>query len=183
MRSGAMKWPEVLQKLKNRQHTVRHVVVSGGEPTLHPGLKGALQKLRQLGFAIKLDTNGSQPQVLRQLLAMDLLDYVAMDAKGAPGVELDTLVCNSGYSQRWLQSLDALQNWNHDQLEIRTTIHSRLNVLQLQVLATIVPTDVAWYWQACRPTEQDPGNQNSAWAHNAATIVARSVRFRGFANL
>ena len=57
-------------------------VVTGGEPTLDPHLREFLVFLRERGFAIKLDTNGSRPEVLEPLL--DLVDYVAMDIKGSP---------------------------------------------------------------------------------------------------
>jgi len=72
---------EVLADLKERRNFLDGVVVSGGEPTLHADLKGFLSALKELGFAVKLDTNGSRPQVLRELLDLQLLDYIAMDVK------------------------------------------------------------------------------------------------------
>lgn len=61
---------------------VNGVVICGGEPTLQPGLIPFMQKLRAENLAVKLDTNGSNPAVLSQLLAQGLADYVAMDIKG-----------------------------------------------------------------------------------------------------
>ena len=57
------------------------VVISGGEPTLHRGLPDFIRRIRERGFQVKLDTNGSLPEVLRPLLSERLLDYVAMDVK------------------------------------------------------------------------------------------------------
>jgi pyruvate formate lyase activating enzyme len=57
------------------------IVISGGEPTLQPGLPAFCRRLKQLGYAVKLDTNGSRPQVLATLLSQHLVDYVAVDHK------------------------------------------------------------------------------------------------------
>jgi pyruvate formate lyase activating enzyme len=61
------------------------LVISGGEPTLQPDLKAFIQQVRSLGLAVKLDTNGSRPEVLRDLLGSGLLDFVAMDVKAPFG--------------------------------------------------------------------------------------------------
>lgn len=75
---------EVLSFLARRKNVLEGVVISGGEPTLHTGLPAFCAALKSLGYAIKLDTNGGRPDVLRALLAARLLDYVAMDVKGNP---------------------------------------------------------------------------------------------------
>jgi len=72
---------DILARLANRRGKLDGVVISGGEPTLHAGLPDFLRQVRALGFATKLDTNGSHPEVVRALLAARLLDYVAMDLK------------------------------------------------------------------------------------------------------
>ncbi|HEY0307821.1 MAG TPA: anaerobic ribonucleoside-triphosphate reductase activating protein [Acidobacteriaceae bacterium] len=74
---------EVLADLKERRNFLDGVVVSGGEPTLHADLKVFLSALKDMGFTIKLDTNGSRPRVLRELLDLQLLDYIAMDVKAS----------------------------------------------------------------------------------------------------
>jgi len=71
----------VLAVLEERRNRLGGVVVSGGEPTLQVALPRFLRRLKALGLDVKLDTNGSHPAVLRQLLADRLLDYVAMDVK------------------------------------------------------------------------------------------------------
>jgi pyruvate formate lyase activating enzyme len=68
--------------LKQRQGLLDGVVISGGEPTLQPGLRDFIEEVCALGFDIKLDTNGTRPAILADLLERDLLDYVAMDIKG-----------------------------------------------------------------------------------------------------
>ena len=67
--------------LKRRQGTLEGIVVSGGEPTLHEDLPQLLAKLKGMGYATKLDTNGTRPDVLKQLIHDKLLDFIAMDLK------------------------------------------------------------------------------------------------------
>ena len=76
---------EILAFLQKRAGMVNGVVLSGGEPTLQPGLKDWILKLRDLGLDIKLDTSGYHPDVLKDLLLEGLLDYIAMDIKAPPG--------------------------------------------------------------------------------------------------
>ena len=83
-RTGAagLPWTEVEQICRKfRDNWVAGAVVTGGEPTLNPGVFHIVEKLREWGFAIKLDTNGSRPGVLEKLLPR--VDYVAMDVKFA----------------------------------------------------------------------------------------------------
>jgi len=75
----------VLNRLRQRAGVVQGVVLTGGEPTLHPGLLFLAALLRWDGFRVKLDTNGSNPDVLQELLDAGVLDFVAMDVKAPPG--------------------------------------------------------------------------------------------------
>lgn len=72
---------EVLAYLDERKRMVKGVVVTGGEPTIHKDTTGFIVKVRNMGFKVKLDTNGNNPAMLEQLLDDGLLDYVAMDIK------------------------------------------------------------------------------------------------------
>ncbi len=75
---------EVLKVLKKRQGILDGVCITGGEPTLHPDLPDFISQIKQLGYAVKLDTNGSHPQVIKELVERKFIDYVAMDIKNAP---------------------------------------------------------------------------------------------------
>ncbi len=75
---------EVLTYLRQRQGILDGVCVTGGEPLLQPDLTDFLQQVKKLGYAIKLDTNGSLPQRLAAVLDTGLIDYVAMDVKNSP---------------------------------------------------------------------------------------------------
>ncbi|MDR2695975.1 MAG: anaerobic ribonucleoside-triphosphate reductase activating protein [Deltaproteobacteria bacterium] len=76
--------PDIIAFLAQRRKVLEGVVISGGEPTLHDGLFSFCATLKSLGYAIKLDTNGSRPEALRRLLRAELVDYVAMDVKAHP---------------------------------------------------------------------------------------------------
>ena len=70
--------------LRKRKGLLDGVAVTGGEPLLHPDMPAFLEKIRSLGFAVKLDTNGAFPDRLRAILEAGLADYVAMDVKNSP---------------------------------------------------------------------------------------------------
>ena len=87
---------EILSFLKKRQGLLEGVAITGGEPLLQPGIDELIRRIRALGYAVKLDTNGSFPERLSPLLEEGLLDYAAMDIKNSPehydlaaGVETD----------------------------------------------------------------------------------------------
>jgi pyruvate formate lyase activating enzyme len=67
--------------LKNRAGKLDGVVITGGEPTLHPDLPEFIKKIKDLGYAVKLDTNGTNPAMITKLLKVKLIDYIAMDLK------------------------------------------------------------------------------------------------------
>jgi pyruvate formate lyase activating enzyme len=81
---------EVLDFLSARKGFLDGVVLSGGEPLLQPGAADFLEKVRSLGCAVKLDTNGCYPAVLADILNRGLVDYVAMDIKNCPARYAET---------------------------------------------------------------------------------------------
>lgn len=72
---------EIFKFLEKRKNILEGVVISGGEPTMQAGLEDFIIKVKKMGYKIKLDTNGSNPLVLKKLLDKNLLDFVAMDIK------------------------------------------------------------------------------------------------------
>ena len=81
---------EILDFLKTRKGLIDAVVFSGGEPTLEPDLKVKIKAVRELGFLIKLDTNGTNPEIVENLLDEGLVDYIAMDIKNCPNLYAET---------------------------------------------------------------------------------------------
>lgn len=72
---------DIFSYISTHASMIRGVCITGGEPTLQKDLEEKIRRLRDAGFAIKLDTNGCSPRILEKLIADDLLDYVAMDIK------------------------------------------------------------------------------------------------------
>ena len=81
----------VLAFLKKRQGILDGVAVTGGEPLLHGDIDGFLRKIKDLGYAVKLDTNGSFPERLRALVEEGLVDRVAVDIKNSPALYARTV--------------------------------------------------------------------------------------------
>ncbi len=74
---------EILAFLKKRQGLLDGIAITGGEPLLQPEIPAFIQKVKGLGFLVKLDTNGCYPEVLKQLVEDKLVDYVAVDIKNS----------------------------------------------------------------------------------------------------
>ncbi len=88
---------DILDYLSKRKNALDGVVITGGEPTMQPDLEDFISKIKDIGYLVKLDTNGTNPEVVRNLVEKRLVDFIAMDIK-APyekysqvcGVEVDT---------------------------------------------------------------------------------------------
>ena len=74
---------DILSFLKKRVGILDGVVISGGEPTLMPNLEEKIREIKELGYSIKLDTNGTHPEVIKDLVSKGLIDYIAMDIKSS----------------------------------------------------------------------------------------------------
>ena len=85
---------EFFKFLEKRQGLLEGVCVSGGEPTLYPGIVAFMEKIKAFGFAVKLDTNGTKPDVLKELVEKELIDYVAVDVKNGPAYYETTVGCD-----------------------------------------------------------------------------------------
>ena len=81
-RLAAYPWDYVQQRLTALRPWLDGICITGGEPTLHPDLPELLDQIHGLGLAVKLDTNGTRPEVLAFLISKKLIDYLAMDIKG-----------------------------------------------------------------------------------------------------
>lgn len=118
---GIMHEEEFFDFLHKRKGLLDAVCISGGEPTLYTGLMEFVRKIKEMGFFVKLDTNGYRPAVLRQLLSEKLLDYVAMDIKN----DLEHYALTAGMKQfdkeKILESMSLLIN-DGVEYEFRTTV-------------------------------------------------------------
>ena len=129
--------------LAGRQGLLEGVCVSGGEPTLYKELPAFLERIKALGYAVKLDTNGSRPEVLKALVEKKLVDYVALDAKNSPARYAATVGREDFDLAPVEESMRFLIEGAVD-YELRTTLvtplHDEQSVRQMgQWLSTLVP--------------------------------------------
>ena len=110
---------QVLSFLRKRQGVLDGVAITGGEPLLHKDLPSFLEKVRALGFMIKLDTNGTFPERLMDVVSAGLVDRVAMDIKNSPQRYAET--CGADVIEQVKKSAALLKNSNID-YEFRTTV-------------------------------------------------------------
>lgn len=125
---------DILDYLKSRKGLIDAVVVSGGEPTLMPDLKEKVIKLKELGFLVKLDTNGTNPDIVKDLYESKLIDYVAMDIKNSFEKYPVTAGVNNINLNKVKETIDYLMNSGID-YEFRTTLidefHTEADIEQM----------------------------------------------------
>ena len=127
---------KVLATLDERRGFIDGVVITGGEPTVHAGLGELISAIKEQGLAVKLDTNGYNPQVLQRLLDAGQLDFIAMDIKSslakysrAAGIEVDTGRIN--------RSIELIKNSGID-YEFRTTcVPSLVDIEDIQEISRL----------------------------------------------
>ena len=118
---AAMPTEDFFDFLKKRQGILGGVCVSGGEPTLMFDLEDFLTRIKSMGFLVKLDTNGSRPEVLKALVEKGLVDYVAMDIKNSPDMYPMTVAVEGFDVSPILESAAYLMSGAVD-FEFRTTL-------------------------------------------------------------
>ena len=111
---------DILSFLKKRIGVLDGVVISGGEPTLMPNLEDKIRAIKNLGYAIKLDTNGTNPEAVKDLVNKGLIDYVAMDIKSSLN-EYHRFSANEALITNVKKTIDYLKE-NHVDYEFRTTL-------------------------------------------------------------
>jgi len=122
---------EFFSFLEERKGLLEGVVICGGEPTIHPELPEFVKKIKDLGYLVKLDTNGSNPKMLKKMIKEKLIDYVAMDAK-LPKEKYKKILGIE--SKKIDESIKILNNSGID-FEFRTTvvptIHQKEGIVQI----------------------------------------------------
>ena len=111
---------EVLDYLKERRKLLDGVCVTGGEPTIQKDLVEFIRKIKDLGLKVKLDTNGSHPEVIKELLDLGLVDYIAMDIKTVFS-KYNEVANRKVDTDALRSSIELIKNSNID-YEFRTTV-------------------------------------------------------------
>lgn len=113
----------VISFLTTRVGKLEGVVLSGGEPTIQSTLVDTAKRIKDLGFKIKLDTNGCNPDVVKSLIDENVLDMVGLDFKVPPDRFRELHVNREDWYQMWAETLKVIQD-NNLPYEVRTTVHS-----------------------------------------------------------
>ena len=145
---------EVLNFLNKRKNVLEGVCVTGGEPTLYSDLPEFIAKIKAMGYKVKLDTNGSNPKMLKQLVEGKLVDYVAMDIK-APVSEYNK-VCGVQADTESVQQSVAYLKQGEIPYEFRTTVVKELHTKQdiLEIGKWILGAE-NYYLQSYRETDEN----------------------------
>lgn len=142
--NGEAKIEEVFEFLKTRQGKLDGVVITGGEPCLQKDLPEFIKQVKELGFAVKLDTNGSFPEMLEKVLPD--LDYVAMDIK-APLEKYSRIVNVDVDTSKISKSIEVLKNGGVD-YEFRTTVvKSQLSFEDFEKIGQLIQGVPRYYLQ------------------------------------
>jgi len=137
-KSGSIPLIHILEYIERNRNLLDAVVITGGEPTVHKSLPEFIQKIKSLGLKVKLDTNGTNPEMLEQLIRMNLVDYVAMDIKAPLILEKYQKIVGKQFSfsqlENVLASIRIIQQ-SVIQFEFRSTlvknIHSYDDIKQM----------------------------------------------------
>lgn len=117
---NGIKEDSILKFLSSRKRDLDGVCITGGEPTLQLGLTEFIKKIKKMGFLIKVDTNGSYPNVVESLIKNKLVDYVAMDIKTTPE-KYKIVATEKNIIEKIERSINIVANSNSE-LELRTTV-------------------------------------------------------------
>ncbi|MBQ7668632.1 MAG: anaerobic ribonucleoside-triphosphate reductase activating protein [Clostridia bacterium] len=140
---------EVMDYLVKRRDMLDAVCISGGEPTCNPDLKEFIKEIKALGYKIKLDTNGTHPEVVEDLLKDNLLDYIAMDIKASPK-KYSKVVGKEVNMNNIYKSIEILKN-SGIKYEFRTTYLPELTKDDINEIATtMVKKNSKYYLQQFR---------------------------------
>lgn len=140
---------EVMRFLETHRDFLDGVVISGGEPTLQQGLKGFIKTVKSMGYLVKLDTNGTDPDILKSL--MPLLDYVAMDVKAPPG-EIKRVVTN-GIDEALIWETADMLIGGAGSYEFRTTFMPLLGAQDIEDIARRIEGAKRYALQQYRKTK------------------------------
>lgn len=161
---------EFFEYLASRIGWLDGVVICGGEPTIHSDLPQLCRKIKDLGFAVKLDTNGTNPELMAKLIDEKLIDYIAMDIK-APQKKLPKIVDSTEQMDKISQAIRLIINSNID-YEFRTTVCPELDLDDIREMAGMICGAKRYYLQQYHKPNLRP---NEAEPHQIETLYAMQV--------
>lgn len=182
----SFKTEEILSFLKKRKGLLDGVCISGGEPLLYPDIEDFLKSIKALGYSIKLDTNGSFPEKLKELVKKQLVDYVAMDVKNCMEKYPLSVGIENFDIAKIEESIDFLLSDAVD-YEFRTTIvEEHHNIEDIESLAKRIKGAKRYFLQKFVDSGMLIGENLSACSEekmeemrDKATVFVRDAQLRG----
>jgi pyruvate formate lyase activating enzyme len=127
---------EIFSFLEKRRGMLDAVCITGGEPTMHKNLEYIIHSIKNMGYKVKLDTNGTNPEVIQELIHKNLLDYIAMDVKAPIGKYHEITNCDVN-TEDIQKTIHIVMNSGVD-YEFRTTFMPDLNHEDIHTIAQSV---------------------------------------------
>lgn len=160
--------------LSKRQGILDGVCISGGEPTLQRDLPEFMKKIKDMGFCVKLDTNGYEPEILRSLIDENLVDYVAMDIKSSP--DTYSSICAVDVDiDKIKRSVDILKQGKVD-YEFRTTCVKEYHTKEdFQKIALWLKGDSKYFLQHFEDSGNLIGNNLSAFTKEETEEIEKII--------
>ncbi len=176
---GIISEKEIFAFLSKRQGILDGVCITGGEPTNQKDIIPFMKKIKDMGFLLKLDTNGYNPDILAEILSQKLADYVAMDIKNSlekysltAGADIDT--------DKIIRSIELIKTAAPD-YEFRTTVVSELhNESDIEKICGLVGNDSRLYLQQFRDSGNLISQGLSPWKTERMKTVVEQLQKKGF---
>lgn len=170
---------DILLFLESRVGKVEGVAISGGEPTMHADLPAFIARVKQLGFVVKLDTNGTNPEMVRQLLDNKQIDYIAMDIK-ASMARYQEVVARPVSIEAIQETIKVIKRSGVDH-EFRTTlVKSQVSPADLEEIGALVNGSPRFALQRFRPgrtLSPQFANETTYSDDELAVLKARMERY------
>ena len=173
----------LIRMLEERREFLDAVVISGGEPTLQSDLVNFIRKVKGMGFLVKLDTNGTNPEVLEELVKEKLIDYVAMDLKQSFD-KYEEVTCVPVKIDKVRRSINFLMQ-GEIPYEFRTTFVVGMSPIDIENIAKEIAGANKFYIQKYNPQlgEENLDVHKKLVYHNALILAQKYVKntkLRGF---
>ena len=168
---------EVFEHLTKRRKVLEGVCITGGEPTIQADLKDFICRIKDMGYMIKLDTNGTNPKKMLEFIREGLIDYVAMDVKNSPNKYGITTGCNEQAFKNVAESVEILKS-EITPYEFRTTVVRQFHTdADLQEIAEWIHGTSKWYLQSYK--ESDSVIQKGLSAYTKDELVRMTENIEG----
>lgn len=166
---------EIFDYLSKRKNLIDGVVVSGGEPTLQPRLKEFIQKIKDLGLLVKLDTNGTNPKILKELIKDNLVDYVAMDIKSVFD-DYEEVIGTKGNIENIKKSINILKN-SQIEHEFRTTLVKNYHDLfKVEKICSYLGEKEIYYLQKFKMSEYVIDKSLQSFDNSELTLIYGTLK-------